>query len=316
MDTEISKMNAFTLSPGCVGRIPGNPWRNAGSVPGRGKQPRLTGPRRAFTLIELLVVIAIIGILAALLLPVLSRTKEKALRASCASNLHQIGVGWTVYTGDNNALLPCDWPIPASANPWRTGEAYRVTPGIGPGPGIPTNITWDTDGRTPPGPDGPWNLGILWQTGAVANPAAFYCPSQKFDQKYTVNYYTTLGFPSTPVGLGDNEIRTSFNYYPQSKTITSIGNGKLGPATCRKQDDLDLKRSVFTDLVQDINSSAHKYGASVAGVSAMFGDTHVRFVTAAQNPIAFDPTLWVDRTGTPIGNNPQNFQYFMSLLTP
>ena len=302
-------MNSLTHRHGRVGAIPGNPRDNASAAPARS--------RGAFTLIELLVVIAIIGILAALLLPVLSRTKEKALRVSCANNLHQIGVGWTIYLGDNNAMMPCDWPIPASANPWRTGEMYRVVPGVSPGTtGTPTNITYDSDGRTPPGPDGPWNLGLLYSTRAVANPATFYCPSQKFSDKYTLNYYSTLGYPSTPVGLGDNEIRTSYNYYPQSKTIVSIGNGHLGPATARKQDDLDLNRSVFTDLVQDIDSAAHKNGKTVAGVNAMFGDTHVKWITAGLNPTAFDPLLWVDRTGTPIGNSPQNFQYFMSLLKP
>ena len=62
--------------------------------------------RGGFTLIELLVVIAIIAILAAILFPVFARARENARRASCQSNLRQIGLGFAQYVEDYNGRYP------------------------------------------------------------------------------------------------------------------------------------------------------------------------------------------------------------------
>lgn len=70
------------------------------------------GRRTAFTLIELLIVISIIAILAAILFPVFARARENARRASCQSNLKQIGLAAMQYASDYYACLPPAVVIP------------------------------------------------------------------------------------------------------------------------------------------------------------------------------------------------------------
>src|SRR5688500_15553661 len=76
-----------------------------------------------FTLIELLVVIAIIALLAAILFPVFSRARENARRASCQSNLNQIGIAAAQYSQDFDETI-----CPAIINPNGTATLFPAHP--------------------------------------------------------------------------------------------------------------------------------------------------------------------------------------------
>ncbi len=106
-----------------------------------------TEKRSQFTLIELLVVIAIIAILAAMLLPVLSRAKTAARHIACVNQMRQITISLLMYVDDNDTILP--W-VRSDANP----STCRTSPYDSPLSGF----------------------GYIWNAGYVGDHHIFFCP--------------------------------------------------------------------------------------------------------------------------------------------
>ena len=112
-------------------------------------------PRRAFTLIELLVVIAIISILAALLLPALSKAKQRGYSVVDLNNLKQLGLTMNLVVADNNDTMP--WPN------WFSGE--QASPG-------PQGWLYTYDTGYPD--QFKIQTGSFWPV--LGNPKMYFCP--------------------------------------------------------------------------------------------------------------------------------------------
>ena len=127
-----------------------------------------TGRGRGFTLVEVLIVVSIIALLTGMLVPVLRGVRQAGQRTMCMANLHQIGVGASLYALDNYRLLPTYYCRSRNSTPFDTFSMRR-----------------SNTGRTLV------NLGLLAEY--VQNPETFYCPTQDESTSPTISFHDQQG---------------------------------------------------------------------------------------------------------------------------
>jgi prepilin-type N-terminal cleavage/methylation domain-containing protein len=190
--------------------------------------------QRAFTLIELLVVIAIIAILAALLLPSLSRARQTAQGSSCLNNLRQWGFATQMFAGDNQDFLPKDGtPNGTSVSEGWYNDLPRVL-------GLPCY-------REMP-----------WRTNALIDPgrSLWICPSNPRRSNGNNLFHYCLNEHVNGLGTG-NQVKLTSLPRP-AQTVWLFDNGKLAAVAQQNNVHTNLHHEGAQFAFLDGHSARHK----------------------------------------------------------